>query len=103
MKLSISMKTRDGLAFAEGYYTKEETIVKAGGKVSKTFKAGEKAFKYREDPKLVDEQGNILRDCAFDNPSIAAQFVNGNYSNGYRVWKVDGKNLGRYLEEQGLK
>lgn len=103
MKLSISMKTRDGSAFAEGYYTKDETIVNAGGRISKTFNAGGKALKFRIDPKLVDEQGNILRDCKFDNPSLAAQFVNGNFSNGYRVWKVNGKNLGKYLEEQGLK
>ena len=103
MKISISMKTRDGLAFADGYYSKEETIVKAGGKVSKTFNASVKALSYREDPRLVDEQGSILQDCKFNSPSLAAQFVNGNYSNGYRVWKVNGKNLGKYLEEQGLK
>lgn len=103
MRIPITMKTRDGSAFASGFYSETETVVFAGGKVSPVFRAGNVAQRYRDDPKLVDSDGNILNDCSFSSPSLAAQFVNGNYSNGYRVWKAMGKNLGVYLSECGLK
>ena len=93
------MSTRDGKAYATGLYTGKKTIVKAGGKVSRTFKGKRNAREYRENSEYVDENGNILKDCVFSSPSNAAQFVNGNISNGLRVWKVEGIPLGTYLKE----
>ena len=37
MLLSISMRTRDGRAYAEAFYSENKTIVKADGKIHPTF------------------------------------------------------------------
>ena len=100
MIVAISMKTRDGSAYAEGLYTPEKTIVKAGGKISLSFNGCDAVRALRENRENVDEKGYIIRDCVFTSPSTAAQFVNGNISNGRRVWKVEGKTLGAYISEQ---
>nr|WP_302593519.1 DUF4357 domain-containing protein [uncultured Acetatifactor sp.] len=107
MRIDVSMKTRKG-EYAMGVYTGEKLTVLAGGKinmnVSEHIVGGKFANKYRHNSEYVDSYGNILKDCEFNSPSIAAQFVNGNSTNGYRVWKVaSGKNLGQYLKENGLK
>lgn len=103
MEIKMHMATRDGKAYAEGIYRDGIIIVKAGGKISELFKGGKTAKKYREDRNIVDENGNILVDCEFNSPSTAAQFVNGNISNGHRVWKVDNETLDAYLTRNGLK
>jgi len=103
MKIEISMSTRDKSAFAYGIYTDGKVIVKTGGKINPVFRGLEKIKKIRQDKGFVDENYCIIKDCEFASPSEAAQFVNGNISNGYRVWKVSGKNLGDYLKEVGLK
>lgn len=107
MKLDITMRTRDGLAFASAVYDGEKIIVLPGGRISETFaesiRGGANAKKYRDDPQYVDVNRNIIKECEFSSPSIAAQFVNGNSSNGYRVWKIDGMELGKYLEQKGLR
>lgn len=52
----------------------------------------------------MNESRTILKDCRFTSPSTAAQFVTGRSSNGYEVWKVeDGKSLGSYLKEIGVR
>lgn len=48
MLLSISMRTRDGRAYAEALYSENKTIVKAGGKVHPTFN-GQKSVKRLRD------------------------------------------------------
>lgn len=102
MKVFISMRTRDGSAYAEGIYSEENTIVKAGGKISSVFRG--KAFigALRLNREYVDAERNIIKDCVFSSPSAAAEFVNGNISNGFRVWKVNGKNLGTYLSKEKM-
>ncbi len=107
MEIKISMKTRDGASFAEAIYTGDKTIVQPGGKISEVFashiRGGSFARKYRDDKEYVDENRHIIKACEFNSPSIAAQFVNGSSSNGYRVWKVNGMDLGKYLEKEGIK
>lgn len=103
MKIAITMSTRNKTAFADGVYSEEKTIVKAGGKISSVFRGYDKIAVIRNNRDLVGIDGTILKDCEFATPSEAAQFVNGNISNGYKAWKVDGKNLGDYLKNQGLK
>lgn len=101
--IAITMSTRDKSAFAEGLFCKEKTVVKAGGRISSAFRGLDKIALMRNNRDLVGADGTILKDCEFATPSEAAQFVNGNISNGYRVWKVNGMNLGDYLKDQGLK
>ena len=103
MKIAITMSTRDKTAYADGFYSKDKIVVKAGGRISSIFRGYEKVAAIRNNRSLVGEDGTILKDCEFATPSEAAQFVNGNISNGYRVWKVDGINLGDYLKGQDLK
>lgn len=108
MNIKLFMKTRDGRAYAEAIYTGEITIVLPGGIISEKFaesiRGGTFAKNYRENVEYVGTDRKIIKECEFNSPSIAAQFVNGNSSNGYRVWKVaDGKTLGDYLKEKGLK
>jgi hypothetical protein len=52
------------------------------------------AKRYLNDNNFVDENGIVLKDCSFNSPSTAAQFVTGSSRNGYLVWKTkDGKKL----------
>ena len=99
MNIKISMQTRDNSAYADGIYDGEHTIVKAGGRISSQFHGSEAVRALRNDPNHVDGNGNILMDCEFNSPSTAAQFVNGNISNGLRVWKANGETLGQYLKD----
>lgn len=103
MMIEITMSTRNKLAFADGVYCEGKTVVKSGGRISAAFHGNEKIAAIRQNSQYVNENGTILKDCEFATPSEAAQFVNGNISNGYRVWKVKGVNLGDYLKSQGLK
>lgn len=100
MLLSISMRTRDGRAYAEALYSENKTIVKAGGKIHPTFNGQKSVKSIRDNEKIVDKEGNILSDVEFSSPSAAAQFVNGNISNGLRVWKIDGMPLGQFLKNR---
>lgn len=98
MEIDVSMSTRNKDAFADGIYTKEKFIIKAGGKISKEFHGKENVKRIREDTDFVDANRTIIKECEFKSPSTAAQFVNGNISNGLRVWKVGGVSLGDYLK-----
>ena len=107
MEIRIQMRTREGNAFAEALYTGEQTIVLPGGRISNNFaehiRGGTFAKKYRDNLEYVDANKTIIKKCVFSSPSIAAQFVNGKSSNGYRVWKVDGMDLGKDLEKEGIR
>lgn len=108
MEVNISLKTRYGEAFAEAIYNEKSVIVKKGGKISRTFsehiRGGKMAKSFRNNTEYVSVDGTILKDCIFKSPSIAAQFVTGSSMNGYIAWKVEpNKNLGKYLEEKGLR
>lgn len=101
------MKTRNNAAFATAIYDGEKVTVLPGGRISESFadsiRGGANAKQFRDDRKYVDSNRNIIKECVFSSPSIAAQFVNGNSSNGYRTWKVDGMELGKYLESKGMR
>ena len=99
MGIKITMKTRDGKAYATGDYSEKYTVVKAGGKVSEEFRGYGGVRQIRYNNQNVDAEGNILRDVVFKSPSTAAQFVNGNIANGLRVWKVNGMTLGEYINK----
>lgn len=108
MKMNIVMKSRNNTYYANATYTGGSIIVKAGGRVALSFaehiQGGKTALKYRKDKKYVDEKGNIIKDCTFSSPSTAAQFVSGNSKNGYSAWRLEnGKSLGDYLKEEGLR
>ena len=107
MKIFVTLKTRSDSCNATAEYLGESIIVKAGGTISDDFadhiRGGRQAKRYRNDPEYVQNR-IILKDCVFDSPSTAAQFVTGRSTNGYEAWKVDQKKtLGAYLKEQGLR
>lgn len=108
MEIKLFAKTRDGSASAKAVYTGEKTIVKSGSivktSIAKSVRGGAFVQKYLDDRSFVSSEGVVLKDCEFNSPSIAAMFVTGNASNGYRVWKVEnGKTLGDYLKENNLR
>ena len=108
MEVKVFFALRDGSAYAEGIYSDDKTVVKAGGQISKNFasciRGGTLAKKMRLNPELVDPNRRIISDCVFNSPSTAAQFVCGRSINGYDAWKVKKKkSLGQYLKECGLR
>lgn len=108
MRIRVTLKSRTTDVKAEAFYEGKTITVLPGGKISSDFAAhiqgGKKAKAYRNSPEYVDADRNIIKECVFTSPSTAAQFVTGRSTNGYEVWKVEGKkNLGTYLEEQGLR
>lgn len=93
---------------AVGLYEKGKIVVKKGSTINPTFASYIKgitiAKKCREDETIVDSEWTLKKDCEFPSPSTAAQFVMGQSRDGYDAWKVsEGKSLGTYLEEQGLR
>ena len=67
------------------------------------FRTNTKAFSAREDDSVV-QNGVVIKECVFDSPSTAAQFITGGSRNGYDTWKVrKGHSLGDYLQEQGIR
>lgn len=108
MNIKVFLKKRDGSVYAEAIYTGDNTIVLPGGKVkmkiSESVKGGSFAQRFLDNRSYVSSEGDILRECVFNSPSIAAMFVTGNASNGYRIWKLEnGKRLGDYLKENNLR
>lgn len=99
MSVEINMRTRDGFGFAEALYSNGKVRVKAGGRVHPKFNGQKKIKSIRDNKSVVDEDGNILADIDFSSASAAAQFINGNISNGLRVWKTNGETLGEYIEK----
>jgi len=93
---------------ATGFYNDGKLIVKKGSTINPAFapyiKGISLAKKNREDREVVDAEWTVLKDCEFPSPSTAAQFVMGQSRDGYDAWKVEeGKSLGQYLEEHGLR
>ena len=108
MEIMIKLAPCNGSCYAEGIYSDGIITVKKGGKINLDFAAhirgGQSAKKYRENAEFVDTNGIILKDCTFNSPSTAAQFVTGRSTNGYEAWKVETKkSLGDYLKEKGLR
>lgn len=108
MKIKVTLRQRSTEVFAEALYEGETITVLPGGMISKDFadhiRGGKMAKGYRDNPEYVDKSGKIIKKCEFSSPSTAAQFVTGRSTNGYEAWKVeDGKSLGAYLKEKGLR
>ena len=108
MRISIRISSKKSGAHAEGVYLGSSVIVKAGGVICGDFaehiKGGKEAKTLRADRTCVSPEGVILKDCEFNSPSTAAQFVTGRSTNGYEAWKVENKvSLGKYLQEKGLR
>lgn len=96
MPIEVYLTNRNKSYFAQGSYSEETFIVKKGSKISLDFashiKGGRKAKSFRDDPTVVDNDGNVLKDCVFGSPSTAAQFVTGRSTNGFISWRVDDHN-----------
>ena len=108
MKVRVTLKSKNTDAHAEAIYEGEIITVLPGGKISEDFAAhirgGLKAKSFRNNSEYVDSDRNIIKKCVFSSPSTAAQFVTGRSNNGYVAWKVEkNENLGKYLEEHGLR
>jgi len=102
MSIEVYLTNKDQSYAAQGTYTEEKFVVKKGSKIRLDFaehiRGGRKAKSYREDPKFVDNDGNVLIDCEFGSSSTAAQFVTGRSTNGFVAWRVDEHtNLKRFL------
>ena len=87
-------------------YNGKIITVLAGGKMSLDFanhiKGRKTAKAYRDNPEYVDGDGNIFKNCEFTSPSTAAQFVNGQSTDGYTIGKCyynHRRNSRRRIEE----
>ena len=105
MKIEIFIKGRSYEASA----TYEDGIIrihkgsKIGFPAKANFKKINKAYAFREDCKIVKD-GIVIKECTFDSPSTAAQFITGGSRNGYDAWKIEkGYSLGKYLEDKGIR
>ena len=105
MKVDIQIKGRGYEASAT--YDDGKTIIHTGSQLNyprtQNFKANMIAFSSREDPAFVRD-GAVIKECTFDSPSTAAQFITGGSRNGYDTWKVSkGYSLGAFLKENGIR
>ena len=80
------------------FVLKTKQIVKAGGKIHPTFNGQESVKRIQGNEKSWIKKEILLSDVEFSSASAAAQFINGNISNGLRVWKVYGMPLGQFLK-----
>lgn len=102
MSIKVYLTNKKRSYDAKGTYNEKTFVVKKGSRIQLEFAkhiiGGHKAKSYREDPKYVDIDGNVLKDCVFGSSSTAAQFVTGRSANGFIAWRVDKKtNLKRFL------
>ena len=105
MKQDLFIKGRGYEAFST--YEDGKVIVHVGSQLNypKTFgfRKNERVFAIREDPSVV-KGGIVIKECTFDSPSTAAQFITGGSRNGYDSWKVKkGYSLGDYLQDNGIR
>lgn len=108
MELRIYTKSRDGIVFAEAIYTLDKTIVLPGSRIKNSISKSVRGYVFAKqllnDRSCVSQDGKVLKECIFNSPSMAATFVTGNASNGYRVWKTkEGITLGNFLKENNLR
>ena len=102
--ISISSKGVE----ADAIYDGKTVRVLAGSVIRPEFsehvRGGKTALAYRNNRTFVDERGEVIRDCIFNSPSTAAQFVTGRCCNGYLTWKVEPKmTLDKYLISKGMR
>lgn len=104
--LNIYMENKKGKSFyhAEGIYFKNKIVVKKGSIIklemsnAKSFKITDKILSLRNNPEIVDKNGNVLKDLEFNSPTSAAIFVCGYSVNGFLSWHVEKHiNLKKYF------
>lgn len=105
MKQKVFIKGRGYEATAT--YEDGKMVVHKGSKIgvptTAKFKRTKKAYALREDNEIVRD-GVVIKECIFDSPSTAAQFITGGSRNGYDTWKVEkGYSLGKFLEDKGIR
>lgn len=105
MKQDVFIKGREYEAYAT--YESGKITVHKGSKLgfprTAAFKRTKQAYSLRDDKSFVRD-GIVIKDCVFNSPSTAAQFITGGSRNGYDTWKVKkGYPLGRFLEDNGLR
>lgn len=105
MKKEIFVKGRNYEASAT--YDDGIIIIHKGSKIgfpaTAKFKRTKKAYALRENDEIV-QNGIVIKECSFDSPSTAAQFITGGSRNGYDTWKIEkGYSLGQYLEDKGVR
>ena len=92
MSLTLFLRTRGKPFHAEAEYDGSVMIVKKGAIVNTNLsghiRGGTKSRSYLNNPEFVNENGLVLENCVFKSPSTAAQFVNGNSTNGLLAWKT---------------
>lgn len=93
---------------ADGLYDEGTVTILKGSTISASFSKCIKgitiAKEVRENPEVVDDSWNVLKDCTFPSPSTAAQFVMGQSRDGYDAWKTEeGISLGKHLEQHGIR
>ena len=103
MELKVYAKGRVRKYDAKGIYDGKGVTVLKGSKISE--KVGAKVNpvveKLRNNPEKVSKDMIVLCDISFRSLSTAANFVSGNISNGFRVWKTeDGKELSEMRKEK---
>ena len=107
-QIKIYISNRNSDAHAEAIYEDGKVTVLPGGIISADFanhiQGGDKAKMFRNSTEYVDKNRIIIKECVFQSPSTAAQFVTGQSRNGYEGWKVQPKvTLGKYLKSKGLR
>lgn len=103
--MTLFLKSRNDNFCATAAYENGVMTIEPGSKINLTFaehiRGGRTSMKYRDERTFVDAEGNVLKSCAFNSPSTAAQFVTGTSRNGYLVWKDENKStLRELLKEQ---
>ena len=104
MKVEMYLIARDGTYNATATFDDGKVIVKRGSLLRMTFAShvhgGRIVKRLRADTSILNEAGITQKDCEFNSPSTAAQFVMGSSVNGWTAWHVEKKtNLRKYLEE----
>lgn len=98
MKIELNTKSMRGIYEATATYVDGVVTVHKGSRIDSrinpNFKPPALVAKMRADRKLVDSNGVLLNDVAFNSLSTAATFVAGRISNGMMTWKTED---GRYV------
>lgn len=103
--MKLHTKSRDGLYEANAIFENNVVVVLKGSRInarnSKGYKPSEKIANIRSDSDIVDSQGYLLKDVAFETLSTAATFVTGRTANGMIVWKTEDGKYVRFSIQKG--
>ena len=101
--IELYARGRSGQYDSKAIFQSKKIIVLPGTKIAplvSNANLSKIVLSMRNDKKIVDEDMILKRDVEFTSPSLAAQFVTANISNGLRVWKVNDRDtLKSYLQK----